>query len=98
MIKVLKINEKDNVGVALILLKKRGSFEVGKNIYIAKEDIDFGHKIALTDIFKGDKVIKYGEAIGHATQDITKGEWIHIHNLQSNRGRLKGGSINTDEI
>jgi len=43
-------------------------------------------------------VIKYGEEIGCAIQDIEKGYWIHVHNLQSNRGRLKGAKINTDEI
>lgn len=98
MIKILRINKKDNVGVALTPLKKGDSFEVEGILYIANENIDFGHKIALTDIFNGDKVIKYGEVIGYAIQDIKKGDWIHVHNLQSNRGRLKGGRIDTDEI
>jgi altronate dehydratase len=42
-----------------------------------------GHKIALTDIKKGGLVKKYGQAIGFATEDIKKGDWIHIHNLTS---------------
>jgi len=98
MIKVLRINKKDNLGIALVPLKKDDSFEVEGILCVAKENIDFGHKIALTDIFKGYKVIKYGEVIGYAIQDIKKGDWIHVHNLQCNRGRLKGGKINTDEI
>jgi len=98
MIKILRINKKDNVAVALTPLKKGDSLEIEGIFYIAKENIDFGHKIALTDIFKGEKVIKYGEVIGYAIQDIEKGDWVHVHNLQSNRGRLKGGKINADEI
>ena len=98
MIKVLKINKKDNVGVAIVPLKKGDSFEIERILYIAKENVDFGHKVALTNISKSNKVIKYGDVIGYATQDIMKGEWTHIHNLQSNRGRLKGEMINTNEI
>lgn len=61
------LNEKDNVGV---LKKPLG-------------EIPMGHKIALRDIKKGEKVVKYGYPIGVATQDIKKGDFVHTHNLQS---------------
>jgi len=61
------INEKDNVGVCLD----------------GNEQIPAGHKYALFDIKKGEYVIKYGEIIGRATQDIAEGEWVHTHNVQS---------------
>ena len=61
------INKKDNVGVCL-----DGS-----------EQIPAGHKYALCDIPKGEYVIKYGEIIGRAMQDIAKGEWVHTHNVKS---------------
>jgi len=98
MIKVLKINKKDNVGVGIVPLKKGDSFEIEGILYIAKENVDFGHKVALINISESNKVVKYGEVIGYATQNIAKGEWIHIHNLHSNRGCLKGEMINTNEI
>ena len=47
-------------------------------------DLSTGHKIALCDISKGENVIKYGFPIGHATQDIKKGEAVHVHNLKTN--------------
>lgn len=43
-----------------------------------------GHKYALCDIKKGSTVIKYGQPIGHATEDIKKGELVHTHNLKTN--------------
>ena len=43
------------------------------------------HKIALKDISEGENVIEYGEVIGHATQNIAKGELVHTHNLATNR-------------
>ena len=61
------INEKDNIGVSL-----EGS-----------EAIPAGHKYALKHIGKGESVIKYGEIIGRATQDIQEGEWVHTHNVRS---------------
>ena len=50
-------------------------------------DVPYGHKIAVTDIAKGEGIIKYGESIGRASADIRKGEYVHIHNLEALRGR-----------
>ncbi len=52
-----------------------------------KEPIRFGHKFALSRIRKGKNVVKYGEIIGRATQDIDKGYHVHVHNVESLRGR-----------
>ena len=43
-----------------------------------------GHKIALNDIKKGENIIKYGYPIGHATEDIKKGDHVHTHNIKTN--------------
>ncbi|MBE6903461.1 MAG: altronate dehydratase [Ruminococcaceae bacterium] len=47
-----------------------------------------GHKLALTDIKKGEKIIKYGYPIGCATQDIKEGEWVHSHNMKTALGDI----------
>jgi altronate hydrolase len=47
-----------------------------------------GHKIALSDIQKGERVIKYGYSIGIATKDIKKGEVVHTHNLKTGLGEI----------
>lgn len=39
------------------------------NVEINLED---GHKYARVDIKKGENIIKYGQPIGHATEDIKK--------------------------
>ncbi len=77
--KYFKINEKDNVAVALENLKKG---EIIGNITLL-DDIPMGHKIALSDISKDEKVIKYGYPIGSTKEDIKKGRHIHTHNLKS---------------
>jgi len=47
-------------------------------------ELSTGHKHALRPIAKGENVIKYGAPIGHATEDIGAGEWVHTHNLKTN--------------
>lgn len=80
MSKLFKINDKDNVAVALEELKKG---EVIDNIKLL-DDIPFGHKVLLNDLKSGENIIKYGNPIGHLTIDCKKGEHIHEHNLKTN--------------
>lgn len=53
----------------------------------ANQSIPYGHKIALNIIHKDEPVIKYGEALGIATQEIRTGDYVHVHNLNSARAR-----------
>lgn len=48
-----------------------------------KGEIPAFHKVALVDIADGHDVQKYGEVIGHASALIRRGEWVHVHNLES---------------
>lgn len=80
MSKLFKINDKDNVAVALEELKKG---EIIDNIKLL-DDISFGHKVLLSDLKNGENIIKYGNPIGHLTIDCKKGEHIHEHNLKTN--------------
>ncbi|MBQ8300957.1 MAG: altronate dehydratase [Clostridia bacterium] len=54
------------------------------NVAVCLEGELNGHKIALTDIKKGENVIKYGYPIGHALEDIKAGEHVHTHNIKTN--------------
>ena len=84
---IVVINEKDNVATALEML--RAGTEVSADVQGRVEkirvlsDIPMGHKLALRDIEKGESVIKYGEPIGQSTSKISRGEYVHIHNVVS---------------
>ena len=54
------------------------------NVAVMLEGELSGHKIALNDIKKGENIIKYGYPIGHATEDIKKGDHVHTHNIKTN--------------
>ena len=47
-------------------------------------NLNDGHKYALCDIKKGENIIKYGNPIGHATEDIPAGAHVHTHNVKTN--------------
>lgn len=89
--KAVLINSKDNVATAVLDLKK------GEKIYIdmgfkeaeviLNHDIPFGHKLAVKEIGKNSDVIKYGECIGAAIDDIRAGDYVHVHNVESKRAR-----------
>lgn len=81
MKKVLKINEFDNVVVALKDLEKGTIIKEFDEVITLLEDVKAGHKIALVDIGAGGKIIKYGYPIGRATENILKGQWVHTHNV-----------------
>ncbi|MBW4845760.1 MULTISPECIES: UxaA family hydrolase [unclassified Lacrimispora] len=80
----IQINPQDNVAVALCDNEKGTEVIIGGDAFILKDDILFGHKIALKDFSWDEEVIKYGESIGHITKPAQKGEWIHSHNLSTN--------------
>lgn len=52
--------------------------------------IAYGHKVALTDLPQGAAVFKYGIHIGHATQPIHAGDWVHLHNCDSDYDERSG--------
>ena len=89
----IRIHPKDTVAVALQPLSRGarvrpedyaptapGKASCG---FLLREDIPAGHKFALRDIPKGTCVIKYGESIGIAAQDIPQGAHVHTHNLKT---------------
>ncbi len=90
-IDAIVLSDKDNVATVL------NEVEAGKTINIrsgeqviqstVKEQVPYGHKLALIEIPSGSKIIKYGEVIGQATLDIPAGTVAHVHNVESLRGR-----------
>jgi altronate dehydratase small subunit len=85
--RVYRIDPGDNVAVALVDLAASSRVPVGETTLLLMQAVPFGHKVALVDIRKGSPVIKYGEQIGLATRDIAAGHHVHIHNVESTRGR-----------
>lgn len=61
--------------------------ETGTKVVTLLDDIPPNHKFAPVDIKSGEPIIKYGLCIGRASCDIRTGQYVHVHNIESNRGR-----------
>lgn len=81
--KAIHVGAHDTVATAITDLKP-GDEALG---VVIKEPIPTGHKFATAFIKKGDPVIKYDSHIGTANTDIEPGMWVHVHNLDGERGR-----------
>ena len=89
----LKVDDLDHVatifangitdGTEVEVRDKKGNSE----IITVHGDVPYGHKIALRDIAPGEHIMKYGECIGAASHPISKGDYVHVHNLDALRGR-----------
>lgn len=82
--KLIQISERDNAAVALTPIQKGESVTAGDVIVMALEEIPQGHKLALRAIQKDENIVKYGFPIGHATERIEAGSWVHTHNMKTN--------------
>ncbi len=90
------IKNSDSVATATIDLKKgtKVSMFIGEKELdiVVNNDIPFGHKFAIKAVALGEHVLKYGESIGKATKEIKIGDHVHVHNVESARGR---GDLNS---
>ena len=83
---IVKINQNDNVAVALRPLNKGEVLQTAETAVTLMEDIPQGHKCSLREIKSGEEVVKYGFRIGFAKEDIQPGQWVHVHNVKTALG------------
>lgn len=90
--RAFQIHPEDNVAT-LMDDAAAGAVDIigaSKTTVAALEKIARGHKIAVRDIAANEAVIKFGVRIGHATQAIPRGAWVHLHNLASDLDERSG--------
>ena len=86
-INALLMDPADNVVTCVTEVHKGEAiiFKKGEEVcsLTAADDIPYCHKAAVTDLKKGDHVLKYGESLGELSADVQTGGWIADHNLFS---------------
>lgn len=84
-INALIMDPADNVATCIREINRGETvfYRMGQEIgeIVAGETIPYCHKVALSDLKKGDEIIKYGEVIGRACQDISAGCWVSHENI-----------------
>src|SRR6266446_580985 len=78
--RVLQLNPKDNVLVALNDLQKGEQINFSGRTFILRTDVSAKHKFVTDDIAPGGAVVMYGVLIGKATEGIGTGEKLTTRN------------------
>jgi hypothetical protein len=81
--RLLRLHPEDNVLTVIAALAAGDSVRIGGVPSTVAAPLAIGHKLAARAIAAGEKVFKYGVAIGSATRAIAPGEHVHTHNLRS---------------
>lgn len=58
---------------------------------VIREPIPYGHKVAVRPMRVGAAVLKYGEPMGIATEQIAPGFHVHVHNVRGLESDERGG-------
>ena len=92
MYNALIVEKNDDVAVVLeaIHVGDKVTYRYGdeERSVVSLSEVPVYHKVAVRDIKRGDRILKYGEKLGVATQDIKLGEHVHVQNLDSEREDL----------
>jgi len=72
----IKVHELDNVAI----VANSGGLKSGARLTdgtLIVSDVPHGHKVALNDIKQKSAIIRYGEIIGYAVENIRQGSWVN---------------------
>ena len=86
---LILLHPADTVAVARVAIAPGVEVRVGERVVTALDPIGPGHKIALRGIRRGEAVLRYGEVIGRAREDIAAGRHVHTHNLSFEPPKLE---------
>jgi altronate hydrolase len=90
--RVLQLDPRDNVLIALADLNKGEEISFAGRTYGLVTDVPAKHKFAIEEIKAGDHVVMYGVVVGKASADIRKGERITTRNTQHDAAGYRGKS------
>src|SRR5215471_4440880 len=80
--KVLQLNPRDNVLVALQNLQQGESVPFGSDTFLIGSIVSSKHKFAIHDLAAGDPITMYGVLVGKAVEPIRKGQALTTRNIR----------------
>ena len=80
--RVLKLDARDNVIVALTDLRKGESVALNGENYSLVSDVPAKHKFVTSDLNAGDQVIMYGVLVGTTSGKLQRGELLSTRNVR----------------
>lgn len=84
LVNMIVLATEDNVGIALRgIAAGEAASDGGGRAILSGEEVPQGHKIALERIAEGDRIVRFGVAVGIASSAIERGRLVHVHNVRS---------------
>ena len=80
---LILLHPDDNILICAAAIGAGGIVEIDGSACRIATDVPVGHKVARRPLQAGDKVLRYGIAIGTMTAAAAPGEHVHRHNLTS---------------
>lgn len=80
--KVLQLDPRDNVLVALADLKRGEIVKSSGQDYLLLSDVPAKHKFLMQNLSAGEDVIMYGVLVGKAAQNLQRGELLSTRNIR----------------
>jgi altronate hydrolase len=80
--RVLRLDPRDNVLVALAELRQGECVNLLGNDYVLLSDVPAKHKFVTQDLAAGDEIIMYGVLVGRAVEPLRRGELLSTHNIR----------------
>ena len=94
----LVLHDADNIAVTMRKISQGESVESFD--FVANQNIPSGHKIAVRNIASGEEIIKYGNVIGVASQNISFGDHVHTQNVamtESQRNNVYTNNVREED-
>jgi altronate hydrolase len=80
--RILRLDPRDNVLVALTDLRKGEIVRFSGNDYVLLSDVPAKQKFLTQDLSAGQDIIMYGVLVGKATQNLQRGELLSTRNIR----------------
>jgi altronate hydrolase len=80
--KILRLDARDNVLVALSDLKKSERVSLGGENYELLSDVPAKQKFVTQDVLAGGDIIMYGVLVGKATENLRRGDLLSTRNIR----------------
>ncbi len=80
--KVLKLDSRDNVLIALTDLHRAEQITFDSQLYALESDVPAKHKFAAEDLAAGASIIMYGVLVGKAMEPIRRGGLLTTRNIR----------------
>src|SRR5437016_2777317 len=90
--KVLKLDPKDNVLIALADLRKGDQISFAGQLYTLEEDVRAKHKFATEDLATGANVRMYGVIVGKTVEPIVRGGLLTTRNIHHQTDAFQPGT------